>query len=311
MSKHVKISRGSWCMAFGLERPASLDQVIDVLGAFGYDGIELGGFFDHATVERYPDTASRKQLRSRIEAAGLEPAGLAYGPNGDLGRLPWSTDGADVLAAYKAFFAGYLKLAEEVGIPGMRIDPGALGPLPYGTDYDAVWNTVVETFREHAEQGAQVGVQMLWELESGQPFNHPSEVVKLVKDVDHPNFKMLYDTGHWHQVCSVGHNQVMPQELLPGGQIDLIKQLKGHIGFAHVCDTNGDVAQNMFGTKIAIGTGIIDFDELMPVLADAYDGEWYAVDTIPMSSQAWSDSYDDVAKLRALTDTYVLGKTPA
>ena len=31
-----------------------------VLGAWGYDGVELGGFFDHATVERYPDKASRR-----------------------------------------------------------------------------------------------------------------------------------------------------------------------------------------------------------------------------------------------------------
>ena len=52
MAGTAKVCRGSWCMAFGFEPPAALEQVAQVLGAFGYDGIELGGFFDHATVER-------------------------------------------------------------------------------------------------------------------------------------------------------------------------------------------------------------------------------------------------------------------
>ena len=33
-----------------------------VLSAFGYDGIELAGFFDHATVERTRTRTSRKKL---------------------------------------------------------------------------------------------------------------------------------------------------------------------------------------------------------------------------------------------------------
>jgi sugar phosphate isomerase/epimerase len=298
-------------MAFGLEPQGTLDQVIAVLGAFDYDGIELGGFFDHATVERYPDKASRRELSKQLEDAGLEPAGLAHGPNGDLGRLPWSTADDSVLAEYKRYFAGYLELAADLKIPGMRIDPGALGPLPYGTDYDRVWNTVVETFREHAEQGEQVGVTMLWELESGQPFNHPTEVVKLMDDVDHPNFKMLYDTGHFHQVAVIGHNQVQPAELLEGGQIELIRRLKGRIGHVHLCDTDGNIVQNMFGNKIGFGKGIIDFDELVPVLAECYDGEWWAVDSIPMSSDAWTDCIDGVRQLRALLDKHVTAPAAA
>ena len=49
---------------------------------------------------------------------------------------------------------------------------------------------------------------------------------------------------------------------------------------------------NMFGTKCNFGEGIIDFEELMPVLAEAYDGEWWAVDSIPMGSKAWQDTWD-------------------
>ena len=49
---------------------------------------------------------------------------------------------------------------------------------------------------------------------------------------------------------------------------------------------------NMFGTKCNYGEGIIDFDELMPVLAEAYDGVWWAVDSIPMGAKAWEDTWE-------------------
>jgi len=55
-------------MAFGFEKMATFEQVAKVLSAFGYDVIEVGGFFDHVTVERFPDKASRAKLRSSSPA---------------------------------------------------------------------------------------------------------------------------------------------------------------------------------------------------------------------------------------------------
>src|SRR5918994_209966 len=87
MTRTAKVCRGSWCMAFGFEKMATLEQVAEVLSAFGYDGIELGGFFDHATVERFPDKESRMKLKNWLDSRKLEIAGIAPGPYGDLFRL--------------------------------------------------------------------------------------------------------------------------------------------------------------------------------------------------------------------------------
>src|SRR5205823_2793709 len=188
----AKVCRGSWCMAFGFDPPATLEQVAQVLSAFGYDGIEVGGFFDHATVERFPDKQSREKLRSWLtDDLGLEIAGIAPGPYGDLFRLPWATGSEEVYDEYLEYFESYLRLAADMEIPGMRVDPGAAGPLPYDADYDEVWDRVVRTFQHHAEKGAEVGCVMLWELESLQPFNKPSETVKMLEDVGHDNFKLM------------------------------------------------------------------------------------------------------------------------
>jgi sugar phosphate isomerase/epimerase len=297
----VKFCRGSWPMVFGLRRPATLAQTIAVLSAFGYDGIELGGIDGHASLERYPDGAGRRRLAEQLRTAGLQPVTLVPAPNGDAGRLPWSTGGDEVLAEYRRWFGAFLELAADLGIPGLRVDPGVPGPLPYGTEYQRVWDTVVRTFREHAELGAEVGCTMLWEAEPGQPFNKPSEVIQLVADVDHPNFKVLYDTSHFHQIATGGFNQVQPLELLEGGQIELIQRLAGSIGHVHICDTDGSVVENVCGTKLGIGKGIIDFDELIPALAAVYDGEWWSVDSVPMNAEAWADSYDDLIVLREMT----------
>ena len=77
------------------------------------------------------------------------------------------------------------------------------------------------------------------------------------------------------------------------------------IGHMHICDTDMNTHLNMFGTKCNFGEGIIDFDELMPVLAERYDGVWWAVDSIPMGSKAWSDTWDGLPILNNLLDKYV------
>ncbi len=305
MAREAKVCRGTWCMAFGFDPPAKLEEILPVLSAWGYDGVELGGFFDHVTVERYPDRASRDKLKQHLADLGLEVAGIAPGPYGDLFRLPWATGSQEVYDEYLEYFESYLKLAEDLGITGMRVDPGAAGPLPYGTDYDEIWDRVVRTFQHHAEKGAEAGCTMLWELESLQPFNKPSETVKMLKDVGHPNFKLMYDTGHFQACGVIGHNQVQPTETF-SNQIEFIEMLPaGSLGHIHLCDTNMHTYMNMFGTHCNYGEGIIDFEELMPVLADRYDGVWWAVDSIPMGSKSWQDTWDGVLWLNDRLDEYV------
>ncbi len=302
----AKISRGSWCLGFGLDPIPSLEQVVAVLSAFGYDGIELAGFFDHATVEKYPDAASRKKLVDWIASNNLEIAGYAPGPYGDFGRLPWATGGDDVVAAYDSFFEDHLQFCVDCGITGMRVDPGNFGPLAHDEDYNKVWDRVVTTFRKHAERGAEVGVTMLWELESGQIFVKPSEAVKLFSDVGNDNLQLMFDIGHIEACCVLAHNQVQPQERLAGGQVEFVNMMAGKIGHMHVCDTDSNTWHNAFGTHLGMGKGIIDFDALIPAVVDSgYTSKWWSVDAIPMTSDTWGDTWADRFTLDTLLDKHV------
>ena len=302
----AKISRGSWCLAFGMDPVPSLEQVVDVLSAFGYDGIELAGFFDHATVEKYPDAASRKKLVDWLSSKNLEIAGYAPGPYGDFGRLPWATGDDDVVAEYEKFFEDHLQFCVDCGITAMRVDPGDFGPLARDVDYDRTWDRVVTTFRKHAERGMEVGVTMLWELESGQLFVKPSEAVKLLEDVGHDNLQLMFDVGHVEACCVIAHNQVQPQERLEGGQVEFVKMVAGKIGHMHVCDTDSNTWHNAFGTHLGIGKGVVDFDALIPAVVDSgYTSKWWSVDAIPMTAETWADTWSDRMALDALLDKHV------
>lgn len=299
--KEPRICRGSWCFTFGMEPMATLDQVIDVLAAFGYDGIELAGFHDHATLQRFPDRASRRQLADRIKAKGLEVAGYAPGPYGDFGRLPWATGDDAVVKEYWRFFEDSLRLCVDVGSPAIRVDPGNFGPLPRDVDYRRTWDRVVETFRKMAATAADAGVLALWEFETGQIFTRPSEIPELLDAVGHPNLKLLYDVALVQAAVALGHNQVQPVETLPGGQVELVRRLKGKIGHMHVTDCDNNTYANAFGRHLGLGKGVVDFDELIPaVIAAGYEGPWWSVDAIPMGPETWADTWTDVRALREL-----------
>ena len=79
----------------------------------------------------------------------------------------------------------------------------------------------------------------------------------------------------------------------------------GSIGHMHICDTDMNTHLNMFGTKCNFGEGMIDFDELMPVLAERYDGVWWAVGLDPDGLEGLADTWDGLPYLNNLLDQYV------
>ena len=88
--------------------------------------------------------------------------------------------------------------------------------------------------------------------------------------------------------------------------IDALAKMKGRIGHMHMCDTDNNTWCNAFGTHLAIGTGVIDFDAFVPAIMDAgYSSPWWSVDAIPMNAGAWADTWTDKFALDALLDKYV------
>ncbi len=288
---------GSWCFVFGFEKPATLDQVLSVLSSFGYDGVSLGaGFTGHAAPDQFPDKSSRQKLVDKVKSYNLEISGYAPDPY----CFPWATDDG-ALNKYEEYFDQCLQMAADIGAPGMRVDPGSFGPLPYDTDRKKVWDRVSSTFKKQAKKAAERGVQLNWEPETGQIYVKPTEIAKMVDDVGEPNFKIDYDFGHGQAISVLAHNQVQPLEKPENGQFDYIKMLKGKIGTVGINDNDNETWQNLFGTHLGIGRGVLDIEKIFNAIVDSgFEGPWWGFDAIPMGPIVWTDAWNGITVVRDL-----------
>jgi sugar phosphate isomerase/epimerase len=164
----------------------------------------------------------------------------------------------------------------------------------------------VTTFKKHARIAADEGMGLRWDVETGQVFVKASEVVKLIDDVDETNFLLDYDCGHAQAVSVLGHNQVQPLEKYENGQLDYINMLEGKIGSVGINDCDNTTVMNEFATHLGMGKGVLDYDQIIPaMIASGFRGPWWAVDSIPMSPDVWTDAWNAREKLSALLDKYL------
>lgn len=133
----------------------SLDDVIEVLGDLGYDGLELGGAAPHG----YPDHLDerrREEIRSRLERRSLALSAICPALGGGPGFNPVSPEAAE-RAAGRDYMAKTVRLAADLGgdtviwLGGYR---------RYGQDPRAAWQLGVESLRACAEVAHDVGVRL-------------------------------------------------------------------------------------------------------------------------------------------------------
>lgn len=275
----VKLSVGSWAYAFGpyADNPVPFDVVVKTLAELGFDGIEVGAFKPHIHPEDYPMKKDRDAVKGLIDYYGLKVSGLAADFWGTPGP---GTDEAEENDFYFKLFKKNLQLCLDLGSPAIRVDtvsPPDKG-VP-GVDPKVVWNRIANVWRRCAQIAQDNGVLMIWEFEPGFMYNKPSEIVKMVEEVDHPNFKILFDSCHAHMCSVVAARQQEPKEVLKGGAVEFANMLKGNIGHVHLIDSDETLHGDETSTHRPFGEGVLNFDEIIPaILESGYKGEWWTID---------------------------------
>lgn len=270
-----KLAIGSWAYCFGpyANNPHPLDEVVQKLAELQFDGIEVCGFPPHVSPEVYTSPSSRAEAKRMFADAGLEVCGYAA----DLTPTPPPV--VPDVAPYVERFKVCAQIAVEIGSPSIRVDTVAPPVLPDGVNYDTAWKRTVEKWNAAAGVAQDMGLRLVWEFEPGFLFNKPSEIVKMISDVDHPNFTILFDTCHAQMVAVNGSRQLPPKETLPGGIVELAGMLKGKIGHIHLIDSDNSLHDNDTSTHAPFGEGVIDFDTVIPaIIAAGYDSEWWSID---------------------------------
>lgn len=270
----MKISLGSWAFSFGpyAGNPVPLDQIVERLAQAGYDGIELSGFPPHVALDDYPTRQSRRDLGKFIADHRLGISGYS----GDFSWVNPTVDGHK--QKYLDLFRRHVELCSDLGSPLIRVDtvsaPGSVEDAVYRKSFDRL----AATWHDAAAIAGDSGVRMTWEFEPGFIFNKPSEVLAMHKQVDHPNFQIMFDTCHAYMCGVVGARQHGARDVLAGGVKEFLQKLSGRIGAIHLIDSDGTLHGDETSTHRPFGEGLIDFEALTPRLLEVPNIEWWTID---------------------------------
>jgi len=279
-----RIAIGSWAYAIGpyADEPIGWEEVVGKVKSLGFDGIELGGFPPHPNPDDMATGEQRAACREGMAEAGLDWSGLAANL--------WSEHliDAEDNAAYLATFRKNLQFCVDLGIPAIRVDAVQPPTIFEKVDPETARGRVVETWRRCAAEAADEGIRVTWEFEPGFAFNKPSDILRIVEEVDHDSFGVLFDTCHGYMVAVEGARQWGEKETLGGGVVELARQLRGRINHVHLIDSDGTLHDEETSTHAPFGGGRIDFDELMPELAGNDMGhDWWTIDLC-----FWPDAWE-------------------
>ena len=272
-----KISVGSSAVVLGAysEHPVPLEDLADRLGDLGFQGIEIFGCEPYGRPEDYPTPSHRKQLVSMLRKRGLEISnyGADFAGCSPLGLDP---NGSGL---YRKLFMRNLEFCIDCEIPSMRLDTVEVPPLKRNMRSHEALKCLIRTWHECAEVAAKEEVSLVWEFEPGFVFNKPHEVLKIVKAVGHPNFKVLFDVCHAHMCAAVGAKQQKPYDILEDGEIELARILSGKIGYVHLIDSDDTLHDDWTSTHAPFGSGMVDFHAVVDaIIHGGYNNDWWAID---------------------------------
>lgn len=282
-----KISISSWAI------PQNMEKLCAGAKRLGFDGISLGGFPPYgANAELLKTPQEVENYRRLFLDSGLEVADYAI----DL----WSYDALAQTEAWRAAFTKSLQFAKELNLTKIiRVDTDSKPVLPQNMTYGEVKDFYVKHFKEMAREAAADGFELMWEFEPGFIINEPKNVMEVVKRVEEPNFRLLFDTCHAHN-CALGLNAIEP-EVLKGGILEFIDLASDYIGFVHVIDADGTLNHENTSTHVPMGEGDIDFDTVIPALLDRgnYKGDWWAIDLCE-----WPNAWEVTEKCKVFVDEF-------
>ena len=270
-----KISVGTWAYIWGgyADKPIDLPVVAKKLQEYKFDGVELGIFAPHLSLDDARDPKKVREVKKMLDDHGLEVSAIAAA----LGNVPPPYAS---LPDYIDAVLRHVEICQILGTNKMRTDTIVdTSKIPQGHEYETAFWRTAHLFRIAADAAGKHGVQFIWEFEPEFFVNKPSQIVRMCNAVGHPNFGVLFDSCHAHMVGVVGARQTGEKETLPGGVVQFAHMLTGWIKHVHFIDSDQTLHDNKTSTHAPFGQGVLDFPSIIQALNDAgYKDEWWPID---------------------------------
>ena len=244
----MKLAFNTWVYSsFPIWVPAyPLDEVIPRLARIGYDGIEIGAAAPHA-YPAYVGPERRKEIRTLLEANGIEVSAMLPAPGGGPGFNVASPSQEERRAAIEQ----YKEVAQLCADLGGNTLLYVAGWVIYGTEWKQAFDWSREALVEIGRAADDLGMTVAVEQNpaDGNLIESLDDGVELMRSVDAPNVKLMFDTIH-----AMYRNEV---------PTDYVYRMGNDLRYVHLSDID----------RLPPGQGRGDFVGLVQALTDiGYDG---------------------------------------
>ena len=170
-------------ITYNIAKDWDLPTILKKLEALKYEGVELRTTHAHK-VEVNLNAEQRREVRKRFEDSPVELAGLGS-------AFEFQSSDPAVVKANIAGTKEYVRLAHDIGAPGVKVRPNG---LPKGSDPEAVYRQIGEALAEVGEDAEGFGVEIRLEVHGAITGLVPN-VAKIMKYANHPNVFVCWNSN--------------------------------------------------------------------------------------------------------------------
>lgn len=243
------------------------------LGDQGYRGVELMMYPGHLWPSDL-DEAGRRELRQVADAGNVRIVSLNM-PNIDLNIAGASRE----MREYSlGLLTQFVRLAGELGAPGIVIGPGKANPL-FPAPRDVLMGHFFKALDILAPIAEQGGTRLLVE---NMPFAFLPDADSLMRALDdygNDRIGVIYDVANGH---FIGEHPA-----------DGLRRVRSRLGLVHFSDTGTEVYKHD-----PVGAGDVPFADIPPVLAEVGYEEMPVLEVVSFNADA--DTLDSAKRLAEL-----------
>ena len=202
-----------------------VERIFKYISNVGYDGVEIAPFTISNNVRKV-NAEERRKIRKVASAYGIEIVGIHWvlvGPKG----LHLTSPDEKVRRSTQEYICELVKFNSDIGGRVLVFGSPKQRNITKGVNPDTAWNYAKQIFSECSQFAEDYSVTIVLEPLRRQMtnfINTAEEAIKLVKAVNHPNFKLMLDVYS------------MTDEEKPYEKI--IRSSKSYLAHFHANDTN-------------------------------------------------------------------------
>ena len=170
-------------VTYNMAKDWDIPTMIEKCKATGFEGVELRTTHAHG-VEVGLSAAERKEVRKRFEDSPVRLAGLG-------GTFEYHAADAGVLRQNVEGTKEYVRLAHDVGAPGVKVRPNG---FPEGVPREKTIEQIGKALRECGQFAKDYGVQVRLEVH-GRETCQPANIRRMMDVADHDNVFVCWNSN--------------------------------------------------------------------------------------------------------------------